>query len=58
MSVPPEAMRLDDDAVWVELSDGRTMGVPLARFSRLLHANPVDRGACTLMPRLTSRPRV
>ena len=25
--------------MWVELSDGRTIGIPLAWFPRLLHAN-------------------
>jgi hypothetical protein len=26
--------------MWVDLSDGRTLGVPLAWFPRLLHASP------------------
>ena len=29
--------------MWVELSDGRTLGVPLAWFPRLLHATPAAR---------------
>jgi hypothetical protein len=29
--------------MWVELSDGRTLGVPLAWFPRLLHATPEQR---------------
>lgn len=29
--------------MWVELSDGRKLGVPLAYFPRLLHANPKQR---------------
>ena len=32
-------------ALWVGLSDERVMGVPLAWFSRLLHADPVARAA-------------
>ena len=31
-------VRFDYDSMWVELSDGRTLGVPLAWFPRLLHA--------------------
>jgi len=29
--------------MWVELSDGRTLGVPLAWFPRLLHGTPEQR---------------
>jgi hypothetical protein len=29
--------------MWVELTDGRTLGVPLAWFPRLLHASPAQR---------------
>lgn len=41
----PLALRVkfDDDTMWVELSDGRTLGVPLAYFPRLLNANPQQR---------------
>jgi len=30
----------DDDNMWVELTDGRQLAVPLAWFPRLLHATP------------------
>jgi hypothetical protein len=33
----------DEHNMWVELTDGRTLGVPLAWFPRLLHAAPLDR---------------
>ncbi len=36
----PTAVRCDDDSFWVELDEGRVMGVPLAWFPRLLHAAP------------------
>ncbi|HEY6433686.1 MAG TPA: DUF2442 domain-containing protein [Acetobacteraceae bacterium] len=36
-------IRFDEHSMWVELSDGRTLGVPLAWFPRLLHATPVQR---------------
>ncbi len=31
-------VRFDPDSFWVELSDGRTLGVPLAWFPRLMRA--------------------
>lgn len=42
MSSSPNATKVefDDDSMWVTLSDGRVLGVPLAWFSRLLHATP------------------
>lgn len=53
-SVPtarPVAARCDDDRLWVDLADGRTLGVPLAWFPRLLNATPEERAAVTLGPR-------
>jgi hypothetical protein len=29
--------------MWVELSDGRTLGIPLVWFPRLMHADPEHR---------------
>jgi len=42
MSFSPRAKsaRCDENSLWVELSDGRTLGVPLAWFPRLLNASP------------------
>ncbi|EGF32954.1 hypothetical protein IMCC9480_1565 [Oxalobacteraceae bacterium IMCC9480] len=34
--------------MWLALSDGRTLGVPLAWFPRLLHATPEQRQQCEL----------
>ena len=31
-------VRFDADSMWVELSDGRVIGVPLVWFPRLLHS--------------------
>jgi hypothetical protein len=42
-SVSATQVRLDEDSMWVELSDGRTLGVPLAWFPRLLHATAEQR---------------
>ncbi len=36
-------VRFDADAMWVELADGRQLGVPLTYFPRLLHATPEQR---------------
>ena len=46
MGVSPEDIRFDADRMWVDLNDGRTIGVPLAWFPRLLHASPDERAAC------------
>ncbi len=43
MSTSATAVRFDDASMWVELSDGRTLGIPLAWFPRLLAASPADR---------------
>jgi len=43
MSTSPTAVRFDEHIMWVDLSDGRTIGVPLAWFPRLLHAAPAQR---------------
>jgi len=34
-----QALRFDDDTMWVDLVDGRTLGVPLAWFPILFHAD-------------------
>jgi hypothetical protein len=33
----------DSDSMWIELADGRQMGIPLAYFPRLLNATDVQR---------------
>ena len=43
MSISATAVRFDDHIMWVDLSDGRTLGVPLAWFPRLLKATPAQR---------------
>ncbi|MDR3792967.1 MAG: DUF2442 domain-containing protein [Terracidiphilus sp.] len=40
--VNAKSVRFDDDSMWVELSDGRTLGVPLAWFPRLLRASSAE----------------
>jgi hypothetical protein len=43
MTISPKSVRFDDASMWVELSDGRTIGVPYAWFPRLLYATPEQR---------------
>ena len=38
MSISAESVRFDEDQMWVGLSDGRVLGVPLAWFSRLMRS--------------------
>jgi hypothetical protein len=50
-SAKAKSVSFDDDKMWVELSDGRTLGIPLAWFPRLLHATPAQRQACRISSR-------
>jgi len=43
MTISPKALHFDENSMWVELTDGRTVGVPLAWFPRLFHATPEQR---------------
>ena len=43
MTSSPKTLRFDEHTLWLELSDGRTLGVPLAWFPRLLAASPAQR---------------
>ncbi len=45
MDISAKAVRFDEDLMWVELSDGRTIGVPYAWFPRLLTASKKQREA-------------
>lgn len=38
-----ESVTVTDDTLTVELSDGRSLAVPLAWFPRLVHATPAER---------------
>jgi len=41
-------LRFSPDMMWVELADGRQLGVPLVYFPRLLHASPTERERFTI----------
>jgi hypothetical protein len=45
------AVRLTDDALIVDLADGRSVSVPLAWYPRLLQGSPVERGNFRLIGR-------
>ncbi len=49
-AVEPLAIRVtfDVDTMWVDLADGRRLGVPLAYFPRLLRATPGQRQRCVI----------
>lgn len=42
-SVKATRVHFDQDSMWVDLSDGRIIAVPLAWFPRLLHATEEQR---------------
>lgn len=48
ISPEPLSVRFDEDNFWVELADGRTIGVPLAWFPRLMKASPKARAKVEL----------
>jgi hypothetical protein len=43
MTISATGVHFDEHTMWVDLSDGRTLGVPLAWFPRLLNASAADR---------------
>ncbi len=43
-------VHFDDDQMWVRLDDGRTLGIPLAWFPRLLHGSAEARRAVSISP--------
>jgi hypothetical protein len=47
--VSAQNVRVTDDALIVDLSDGRTASVPLAWFPRLLHGTPEERNKWRLI---------
>jgi hypothetical protein len=50
MSISPKTVKTDECTLWVELNDGRTLGVPLAWFPRLLNATPDQLAKVELSP--------
>ncbi len=48
MNISAIRLVFDESMMWVELSDGRKLGVPLAYFPRLLRATPEQRLQCEM----------
>lgn len=48
MNISANSVRFDDSSMWVALSDGRTIGVPLAWFPRLMHASRAQLDECEI----------
>ena len=51
MTISARDVRFDDSTMWVELTDDRTLGVPLSWFPRLFDATPEQRNDYELSPR-------
>lgn len=51
MTISAKTVKFDESTMWVELSDGRTMGVPLVWFPKLLNASERDRNDFALSKR-------
>ena len=50
-SAKPTRVHFDQDSIWVDLSDGRVIGVPPAWFPRLLHGTSEQREQVRISPR-------
>jgi hypothetical protein len=43
MTISATSVHFDEHTMWVSLTDGRVLDVPLAQFPRLLRATPAER---------------
>ncbi len=50
MNISAETVHFDAETMWVGLSDGRVIGVPLVWFPRLLQADPAARVKVEISP--------
>jgi hypothetical protein len=50
MSISAKSARCDDETLWVDLADGRTIGAPLAWFPRLMRATAEERASVRISP--------
>lgn len=50
MNISPRSVRFDGDSMWVDLTDGRIIAVPLAWFPRLLNASTEQLAKVELSP--------
>ena len=50
MTISATEIRFDEAQMWVSLTDGRVLGVPLAWFPRLANASEEQRAAVEISP--------
>jgi len=50
MSISAQTVRCDDETLWVDLADGRTIGALLAWFPRLMRASAEERAGVRISP--------
>ena len=50
MSATASLVRFDADQMWLELDDGRTLGIPLAWFPRLFNGTAEQRADVRISP--------
>ena len=50
MTISAHKVSFDDATLWLTLSDGRILGMPLVWFPRLLNATPEQREAVEITP--------
>ena len=50
MTISAHKVTFDDATMWLALSDGRVLGVPLVWFPRLMNATDAQRDAVELTP--------
>ena len=50
MTISAHKVSFDDATLWLTLSDGRILGVPLVWFPRLLNATDAQRAAVEITP--------
>lgn len=50
MSISANKVEFDADTMWVSLEDGRTLGVPLVWFPRLMSASVAERSSVEISP--------
>ena len=50
MTISAHKVSFDDATLWLSLSDGRVLGVPLVWFPRLLNATEAQREAVEITP--------
>ena len=50
MNVSAARVSFDDHRMWVDCTDGPTLGVPMALFPRLLNATPEQRARVQVLP--------